>query len=155
MNMSLQLSLKLPQFCCLRRHCFGRDPGLSLLVANMNNTSFLHQLFGLIVSLVESSLGVLAPPGEIAVFLPAPVALPALIARAVLMLGLLGKTHGRRAHPSGWSPENRSQASAGESGAVGLSLGPTSWQLGPFLVLEFVSRLPEPGKVRGEGDDRG
>ena len=87
-------------------------------------------------------------------FLPAPVALPALIARAVLMWGLLGKTHGGRARPSGWPPENRSQASVGEPCIAGLSLA-ASWKLGLFLVLEFVSRLPEPGKVRGEGDNRG
>ena len=45
------LSLKLPQFRCSGRQCFGKDPTASKFsLLAVNNKSFLLPIFGLVVS---------------------------------------------------------------------------------------------------------
>ena len=38
------LGLKLPQFCCLGRHCFGKDPPCYSYLLQVINPSFSHSL---------------------------------------------------------------------------------------------------------------
>lgn len=44
------LSLKIPQFCCSGRHCFGKDPRCSLYLLQVTNPFFSQSLFLLCLS---------------------------------------------------------------------------------------------------------
>ena len=54
------LSLKHPQFCCSKRHCFGKDPQCSYLLQEMMNPSFSHSLVWLYLLTLHLSRGKLS-----------------------------------------------------------------------------------------------
>ena len=54
------LSLKHPQFCCSKRHCFRKDPQCSYLLQEMMNPSFSHSLVWLYLLTLHLSRGKLS-----------------------------------------------------------------------------------------------